>query len=193
MISTAIFFIFTGFSVNLAVQFGLGIRDIAMIKQFRFKYSLCQGLVLFLSVLVTWFVFAIILVPLRLDFLETLLLLPLSILSASFIEKGILFFLSRWISPMQSSVFSAYNGLVFGANFFVLKVSGSFLEALIMAAGFGLGYILSMAVLLEIQRRSAIETVPKALRGAPLLLISLALLSLLCSSALFFLRMIDIF
>jgi electron transport complex protein RnfA len=65
------------------------------------------------------------------------------------------------------------------------------LDALILAAGFFIGYMFSMAIILEIHKRSSIEPVPSALRGAPLLLISMGLLSLVFSAAAaFFLQMI---
>ncbi len=194
MNNTALLSIFTGLSINLVVQFGLGVRDIIGMKHYQLRFSLYQGLVLFLSIIITWLGFAYIIIPLGFGFLETLLLLPLSILFSSLIEKGLLVLLSKWISPANTSVFSAYNGMVFGANFFTLRVAGSFMEALIMAAGFTLGYIISMAIVQEINKRSSIEAVPAALRGAPLLLISIGLLSLVFSAAAaFFLQMVEIF
>jgi electron transport complex protein RnfA len=51
-----------------------------------------------------------------------------------------------------------------------------------------------MAIVLEIYKRSSIEAVPSFLRGTPLFLISLGLLSLVCSAAsVFFLQMINVF
>jgi Na+-translocating ferredoxin:NAD+ oxidoreductase RnfA subunit len=192
--NTAFFIIFTGFSINLIVQFALGIRDSIGTKPYLWRYSLYQGFVLFLSVVITWIVFINIINPLGLGFLETLLLLPVSIFVASLLEKGMLFVLSRWIRPAQTSIFSAYNGLIFGANFFVLKIAESFSETLIMAAGFSFGYVLSMAVILEIRKRSAIEAIPDALRGTPLLLFSLGLLSLIFSAAaVFFFQMLNVY
>ncbi len=193
MIRTAFLIIFTGFSVNLAVQFGLGIKDILSTKQCQWRYPLYKGIVLFFSVIVTCLIFTIVLYPLGLGFLETLLVLPLSILFASLIEKAVLFLFLRWIRPVQTSVFSAYNGLVFGASFFALKTAESFWEIIIMAAGFSIGYVLSMAILQEIHKRSFIEAVPVLLRGAPLMLISLGLLSLVCSAAAFFLQAVHLF
>jgi Na+-translocating ferredoxin:NAD+ oxidoreductase RnfA subunit len=194
MTNTALLIIFTGFSVNLVVQFGFGVRDILSIKQFQFRFSFYQGIVLFLSVIVTWAFFHFIIFPLGFGFLETLLLLPLSILFASLIEKGIVFICSKWIIPVQSSVFSAYNGLVLSANFFVLRIAQSIFDASIMSASFSLGYLLSMFIVFEIYKNSSIEEVPPSLCGAPLLLISLGLLSLVCSAAaVFFLQMIELF
>jgi electron transport complex protein RnfA len=194
MINTALFVIFTGFSANLIIQFALGVSNIIGTEQYEWKQALYQGFTLFFSTAITWLAFSFLIIPLGIGFLETLLLLPLSIFFASIIEKGILFLSSKWIRPVHTSVFSAYNGLVFGAAFFVLRSAESFSQVLIMAAGFSLGYILSMAIILEIYKRSSIEAVPAALRGAPLLLISLGLLSLVCSAAaVFFLQMVELF
>jgi electron transport complex protein RnfA len=193
MINSALLIIFTGFSFNLVVQIGLGIRNSMSIKQFQFRYSLFQSLILFFSVLFTWLAFGYVIIPLGLSFLETLLLLPLSFFFAAIVEKGFQAVLSRWINPDYCKVFSAYKALVFASAFFITKVGNSFGESLIMAAGFALGYFLSMAIVMEIHKRSSIEAVPKVLRGAPLLLISLGLLSLVCSAAaVFLLQMIEL-
>jgi electron transport complex protein RnfA len=194
MINTALFVIFAGLSANIVVQFGLGLQDILSIKQYRWRDSLYRACILFLSLLITWLFFSFVIIPLGLGFLETILLLPLSILFSFLIEKGILFLFSRWIKSTESSVLSAYNGLVFVAVFFVLKAADSVLDALIMSASFSVGYMLSMAIVLEIHKRASIEAVPRALRGAPLLLITLGLLSLVCSAAAaFFLQMLTVF
>jgi electron transport complex protein RnfA len=57
------------------------------------------------------------------------------------------------------------------------------LEALVLALGFSLGLCLSLGILREIRRRSRFEAVPPLLRGGPLALISLGLLSLIFTSA----------
>jgi electron transport complex protein RnfA len=193
MIDTSIFVIFVGFSLNLVLQFGVGVRDIIVTKKNQRKYSLYQCMVLFFSVIFTWLMFTFVLIPLGFAFLETLLLLPFSIFIPLLLEKSILRLFSESAQSAKSSVLSAYNGLIFASNFFVLKTAESFLEALTMTVGFCIGYILSMLIVQEIHKMSLIETVPKALRGIPLMLISLGLVSLGFSAAAFFLQMGSLF
>jgi electron transport complex protein RnfA len=193
MINTFFLIIFTGFSANVLLQFGFGLQDITKLKEHKSKYSLYQSVLLFLSVILIWLIFTFILFPLRLGFMETLLLLPLSILLPALVEKGIVRISSKWKNPLQVRLVSIYNGLVFGAAFFVQRTAESFLDAVIMAAGFSAGYMLSMTIIMEIHKKSSIEAVPKALKGTPLILISLGLLSLVCSTAAIFLQIMNAF
>jgi len=61
-----------------------------------------------------------------------------------------------------------------------------------MAFGFTAGIFLVYLIIIEIRRRAALEAVPFFLRGKPLVLIAMGLLSLVFSAAsLLFFRMIS--
>ena len=64
----------------------------------------------------------------------------------------------------------------------MLNVARNFVDATALSLGFALGIALAVAIISEIRRRSAMEAVPVPLRGGPLALIAMGLLSLIFSS-----------
>jgi electron transport complex protein RnfA len=127
--------------------------------------------------------------------LEYFLLFPLSGLLCLALELPA----SRifpWFTP-PSRMFSAltgYDGLVFLSILITLRLSLSFLETLILSFFFALGCLGAVIILREIRRRSVLERTPRWLRGSPLLLVSMGLLSLIfSSSALIFFRILKLF
>jgi electron transport complex protein RnfA len=86
-------------------------------------------------------------------------------------------------SPPLFRGISGYDGLVPLALLLTLNVGITLAEAAVLAFGFALGILLAALILNEIRRRSALEAVPHFLRGTPLTLISMGLLSLIFSSA----------
>ncbi len=61
--------IFSGFSLNLVIQFGFGFREIIAAKPYLWKNSLFQGLILFFTVLFIWIVFRFLII-----FIKTLII-----------------------------------------------------------------------------------------------------------------------
>ena len=183
MSSTVFLAISTGLSLNLIIQFGFGIRDIVYIKNFRLRFPLYQCIVLFFTVILIWLCFTYVFYPLGMGFMETLILIPLTILFCWLLEQGIFHLFPKWLSSNRTTVFSAYNGIVFAAGYFTLQIAGTFMDALVMSLGFALGCFVSIAIVHEINKRSSMEAVPAFLRGSPLLLISMGLLSLIFTAA----------
>jgi electron transport complex protein RnfA len=68
------------------------------------------------------------------------------------------------------------------ALFIMLNIAGNLAEAAVISLGFVLGIVLAVVIVGEIRRRSAMEAVPRFLRGGPLVLIAMGLLSLIFSS-----------
>jgi electron transport complex protein RnfA len=198
MTALGILAICAGLSLNLLLQFGLGISGIIPDEKEKAAYAFWKtqsyfSLVLCLAVFILWLFFTYILTPLALGFLESLLLFPLS--AAACIALELLF--ARGLKALGlsgkrkgSSVaapfltpISAYNGLVLAALLITLRLASSPLEALVLALGLSLGRLITVLILREIHKRSCLETVPRTIRGYPLLLISMGLLSLIFSSA----------
>jgi electron transport complex protein RnfA len=176
--------VFSGLSLNLILQFGLGIRDTGTERPVFNPFSLFHWIILVLSVWILWFFFTYILSPLGLGILEPFLLFPLSSLVCLCLEMVF----SR-IFPYKKkelnffSPLSGYNGLVLSALMLTLRLALSPVEALVLSLGFALGVLFAVLILNEIRRRSFLETLPPSLRGTPLMLISMGLLSLIFSSA----------
>jgi electron transport complex protein RnfA len=85
-------------------------------------------------------------------------------------------------SPGTGTV-ACCDGLTAAALFLSLHLASGFIEAAVLAFGFAFGILLALLILGEIHRRSEMEAVPRFLRGSPLALISMGLLSLIFSSA----------
>jgi electron transport complex protein RnfA len=200
--------VFSGLSLNLILQFGLGINAVTGEGAAEGKgdgdFSLPKWGMLFLSTLILWFVFSYIFISPAFGFLESFLLFPASVAVTlslgSFLpyvfRSGRLF---KFFPPDFRKLFlelknfnlakaghekflSLYNGLVLAALFLTLRLALSFLEALVLILGFFLGCIAAALILREIRKRSSLEAVPRILRGSPLTLISMGLLSLIFSS-----------
>jgi electron transport complex protein RnfA len=187
--------VFAALACNLVLHFGLGIRALAVEKEggktgraFYISRFL-EGGVIFLSVLVLWIVFIYLLGPLGLGFFRFILIFPLSAPVCAGFEILLKRFLPQswgW-SPVFRTI-SACDGLIPTALFLSLHTATNVLEAAVLAFSFVLGILLPMFVLEEIRRRAGFEAVPRFLRGSPLALITLGIMSLVFASvaALFF-------
>ena len=182
--------VFAGLSMNLVLQFGFGIREIALSEGPVVPGKNTLGLSLqagafFASVLLVWLAFALARSLLPLGFLEYVLVFP-----AGFLASRTWIYLSgRYLpkSPVlggngEKDVFGG-GALSGGAAFVVLAVAGGFAEALVLSLGFTLGTLGAVVAVAEIKRRAQMEAVPLWLRGAPLTLVAMGLLSLVCSFA----------
>jgi electron transport complex protein RnfA len=188
MIALSTLAICSGLSLNLLLQFGLGISGIIPDEHAPFwKVHGYSSLALCIVVFVIWLFFTYVLTPLALGFLESFLLFPLSAAACSALERKLK---GSGAAPILTPI-SAYNGLVLAALLITLRLASSPAEALVLAVGLSLGRLLTELILRGIYKRSCLETVPRTLRGYPLLLISMGLLSLVfCSAAVIFFRVL---
>jgi electron transport complex protein RnfA len=205
MTALGVLAVWSGLSLNLLLQFGLGIcgiipnRDALPDKQTDNAFWKIHGyssLILCIAVFVLWLFFTYALTPLTLGFLEPFLLFPLSVSTCTALE---LFFSLVFPKKRNGSTVpaenapaltpvSAYNGLVLAALLITLRLAASPVEALVLSLGLSLGRLAAALILREIYKRSCLEAVPRLLRGSPLIIISMGLLSLTFSAgaAIFF-------
>jgi electron transport complex protein RnfA len=190
--------VFSGISLNLFLQMGLGIRDMTGSHSERImRNTLFQWGILFFSVLLFWFLFSYVFSPLALGYFEYFLLFPL-IAAAG---KGLAAFSRHFLVPGRgltkripagvlenltpSEVFppmTAYAGLTLAAIILTRRLAGSILEAVVLALGFSLGGAAAVFILWGIYQRSSLERIPLVFRGRPLLFIAMGLMSLIFSS-----------
>ena len=185
-----------GLSMNLVLQFGFGIREIAFAKRNapeRKPPNATPGggggaglfvrlSVFFVSILLMWAAFSFARAMLPLGFLEYVLVFPTAFLFSAAWDYLSVRYLSGCAGRVSGDVFG--GGALSGAALFVtLAVAGGFVEALVLSLGFTVGTLVAVAVVAEIGRRAAMEAVPGWLRGAPLALVAMGLLSLVFSSA----------
>jgi electron transport complex protein RnfA len=211
MTTLGILAVFSGLTLNLVLQFGLGISKIIEPEGLKperewGKFSASFWAILFVSVLILWFFFTYLLSPPAFGFLESFLLFPAAVLVSMALELVFVYFFpdgkftlhnssktkrgrfSPWKLAESTGIshaeipLSSYNGLVLTSLFLTLRLAASPAEALVLSLGFSLGCLAAALILREISRRSSLEAVPGAFRGPPLMLISMGLLSLIFSS-----------
>jgi electron transport complex protein RnfA len=176
----ALLAIFSGLSVNLVFQTGLGIRKFAGGREPDRFFMLVQMGIILAAVLPLWFVFSKISAVFSPGFFLYLLAFPAS----SFVYYALEHLFRRFVLKDNGGPGEGFcDGFAAAALFICLGVAGTFVEAAVLSLGFTAGIMLAFLILGEIRRRSMLEAVPKYLRGGPLVLVSLGLLSLICSSA----------
>ena len=190
MISLAGLAIFSGLSLNLLLQFALGTKDTAGDSRADTakKIPVIQIGFLFISVLFLWIFFNLIVPPYWKGYSEYFLYFPVSAIVCLGLEFLGKIALSRLYPKFRGikkffSAFTAYDGLVPAALIITSIAAKTFADAFVLALFFALGNLLTMLILNEINRRSSMEWVPRYLRGSPLILISMGLLSLIFFSA----------
>lgn len=199
MIPLAGLAVFSGLSLNLLLQFALGTTGVASDSSHKKdpgrRLPLEQFGILFVSVLFLWILFNYMVPAYWRGFSEYFLYFPLSALVCMGFELLCERILPRLLpqnsadknpKPGEKKIFSAisaYDGLVPASLMITSFVADSFTGAFVLALFFAAGNLAAMLILNEIRRRSALEWVPRYLRGSPLILVSMGLLSLISASA----------
>jgi electron transport complex protein RnfA len=183
MIPLASLAVLGGFFLNLPLQWGVGIREIFLERKGRFGETLLEAALLFVSALIQWLLFVYVFSPLALGALVYFMPLPLAAALALCSNAAL-----KKLSPgafaghEAAFVFSYRSGASLAAVFMLLSLAGSFREALILAMGISLGVFFASIILRAIHFRIEREKVSGFVRGMPLLLITMGLLSLAFSS-----------
>jgi len=178
--------VFSGLSMNLILQFGLGLKGIAFDENIGKDRLLAGSGVLCATVLFLWLIFSFIRSVLFMGLMEYVLLFPVSFLIFSIFECMTNRFILKKNGEQETAILFADNltgGAFAGAALFMtLNVADGFLEALVFSLCFSCSAALVIVVVSEIRRRAELEAVPHWLRGGPLAFIALGLLSLIFTS-----------
>jgi electron transport complex protein RnfA len=174
---------FIALSLNLLLNFAFGIREMISRERAPAFNLYYPWIILFLVTALLWVFFAVILRPLR-DVLDYVLVFPLAVLGGLTLEK-VLFHVFPALGENQGvfKIGSSYNGLSAASLVLTLRLALNFWEALLLSFAFAAGGLLAYLIIKEIQKRSFLEAIPYGLRGTPLLLISMGILSLVFSAA----------
>ena len=174
---------FAGLSLNLLLAFALGIGELVSRERSPAPLLYYPWGIHFVSTLLVWLFFARI-ISFAGGILDYVLIFPLSVLAGMGLEK-LLFRLAPRLgtNPGVFAPGSAYNGLSLVSVLLTLQFALSFFEALILSFTFAAGGLGAFLTIKEIQKRSFLELIPYRLRGTPVLLISLGILSMVCSAA----------
>jgi len=178
---------FAALSLNLFLNFGLGTREFLPHKQppstAPFYYP---WLVLFVSTLLLWVLFARILSFFG-GIFDLILILPVSALTSAALEKLFFSFTSQYKEMEVKPEFlfaagSSWHEMAAVSVFLSLHFALSFADALLLSFAFSAGSLMAFLIIREIQKRSSLETIPHGLRGTPIVMISMGLLSLVFSA-----------
>jgi len=170
----------SGFSMNLVLQCGLGIKGAAESKNPPGLTALIRTGIIFFSVILLWFFFSRIVYSIIPSVFIYVLLFPVS----SVVYEALEYFFYRYLYKEKTeaeSFVSFPGGITAVCVFICINLAGGFLEAAVLSFGFTAGILLVYLILWEVRKRAALETVPRFLRGKPLVLITMGMLSLVFS------------
>ena len=191
MISLVGIAVFSGLAMNLLLQFALGItgaaKDTVRITETSLSVPLIQLAILFFSSIFLWVFFAYLMPNYWKGFSELFLFFPLSALMCIGLEYLGERIIARFFSKYEGikkvfPAFTAYDGLIPAALIITFLAAENFLSALVLALFFAIGNLTAMLVLNEIRRKSTLEWIPNYLRGTPLIIVSMGLLSIISVS-----------
>ena len=141
--------------------------------------GIATSFVIILATAVTWPIYKLVMVPLGLQFLQTLFFI---LVIASLVQL-VEFFLTKTIPALYKSmgVYLALittNCAVLGVTINCISKDYNYGESLVYALGSALGFLLSMVVMAGVRERSATAKIPQSFKGTPILYIAAGLLSL---------------
>ena len=144
-----------------------------------FGMGVATSFVIILATAVTWPIYKFIMIPLGLEFLQTLFFI---LIIASLVQL-VEFFLKKSIPSLYKSmgVYLALittNCAVLGVTINCIGKNYNYGESLIYALGTALGFIISMIVMSSVRNRLKVAIVPQAFKGTPILYVAAGLLSL---------------
>jgi electron transport complex protein RnfA len=176
--------------MNLMLQCALGIKGAVESKNpMHFSNFLRLGII-FICVILLWTFFFKIIHSILSGLYIYVLLFPVSYIVYEALEY-LLFHQLLKKRPVNECSVSFPGGITAAAVFICLNIADNFLQAVVLSFGFAAGICLVMIITGEIRKRAALEAVPIFLRGKPMVLISMGMLSLVFSvSALLIYRMI---
>lgn len=141
--------------------------------------GIATSFVIVLATAVTWPIYKFIMIPLHLEFLQTLIFI---LVIASLVQL-VEFFLKKSIPVLYKSmgVYLALittNCAVLGVTINCISKNYNYGESLIYALGSALGFLMSMVIMSGVRSKIKTAKIPKAFQGTPILYIAASLLSL---------------
>ncbi|WP_027729026.1 electron transport complex protein RnfA [Treponema sp. C6A8] len=141
--------------------------------------GIATSFVIILATAVTWPIFKLVMIPLGLEFLQTLIFI---LVIASLVQL-VEFFLKKSIPALYRSmgVYLALittNCAVLGVTINCIGKNYNYGESLVYALGSALGFLISMVVMSGVRSRLKIAKLPRSFQGTPILYVAAGLLSL---------------
>jgi len=185
-------FIYSGFTLNLVLQCALGIKGaVESTNPFKVSTFIKSGII-FVSCILLWLFFSGIFSVFNIGILIYIILFPVSFL----VYEGLEFLIFRYVIKEDTGGGCFVNfpgGITAVSVFLCMAMANNILEVIILSFGFVFGIFIVNLIICEIRRRAALEAVPHFLRGKPLVLITMGMLSLIFTTAsLLLFRMIEL-
>ncbi|MCI5606861.1 MAG: RnfABCDGE type electron transport complex subunit A [Treponema sp.] len=141
--------------------------------------GIATSFVILLATAVTWPIYKLIMVPLHLEFLQTLMFI---LVIASLVQL-VEFFLKKSMPALYKSmgVYLALittNCAVLGVTINCISKNYNYGESLVYALGSALGFVISMVIMSGVRSKLKTANVPQAFKGTPILYVAAGLLSL---------------
>jgi electron transport complex protein RnfA len=132
-----------------------------------------------LATAVTWPLYHYVLVPLNLDFLK---ILAFILIIASLVQL-VEFYLKKAAPALYASMgiylaLITTNCAILAVTFDNISAGYSFIQALVYALGAAIGFMIALLLMAGIRRKMQASPVPGFLKGAPIIFIAAALLSM---------------
>ena len=141
--------------------------------------GIATSFVIILATAVTWPIYKLVMIPLGLQFLQTLIFI---LVIASLVQL-VEFFLKKSIPALYRSM-GVYLALitticaVLGVTINCISKNYNYGESLVYALGSALGFLISMVVMSGVRSRLKIAKLPRSFQGTPILYVAAGLLSL---------------
>ena len=128
---------------------------------------------------VTYPLYAYALVPLKLEYLQTIVFILVIAALVQFVEIA----LKRFIPSLHRSLgvylpLITTNCAVLGVTINNITAEYSFLQSMISSLGVGLGFLLAMVLFAGVRSRIENQPVPKAFKGIPITLVAASIVAL---------------
>lgn len=141
--------------------------------------SIAVTLVMVLATAVTWPLYYYVLVPHNLEYMQTIVFILIIAVLVQLLET----LLKRFLPPLYTALgvylpLITTNCCILGVTMLNIDNQYTFVEAIVCAAGAGIGYLLAMVLFSGVRSRIEEAKPPKAFEGLPITLIAASMVSL---------------
>lgn len=141
--------------------------------------SLAVTFVMVLATLVTYPLYAYVLVPLGLDYLQTIVF----ILTIAALVQLVEVVMKRYMTPLYNALgiylpLITTNCAVLGVTILNFSKNYSFMQSMVNSFAAGIGFLVAMVIFAGVRGRLEGNDIPESLQGLPITLIAAAIVSL---------------
>lgn len=141
--------------------------------------SLAVTIVMVLATLLTYPLYAWVLIPLGLDYLQTIVF----ILAIAALVQLVEILLKKYLPPLYNALgiylpLITTNCAVLGVTILNFTRNYTYGQSLVNALGAGLGFLVAMVLFAGVRQRLETADIPEALQGMPITLIAAAIVSM---------------